>query len=218
MVRLWSFINSWPKVAFLLLILLVVLAYFIVRHFMVIDELIKRSQEGEPSDGWHTTPSMLMPWDLSAAEAHIDSYQDHRSYHLLFAIRKRYPGAYERIPDKYKASILCAALTHAPALNEWGYLMKKDCREGEPAQALVETGVVAIPFLKSLLDDHRPALLEGSQAATLSLSYKYRIADFAHRYICLILSWGYDFHDTPEQRDVEITKIKGKLEEREKAK
>jgi hypothetical protein len=147
---------------------------------MVIDELIKRSEEGEPSYGWDTRTSMLMPWDLPAAEAHINSHPDHSSFHLLMATRRKYPGRYMQLRTECKASVFCDALTHADVLNEWGYLMEGGCREGEPALALIETGIAAIPFLRELLEDQSPALLDGPSAGTLSFSLHYRIADFAH--------------------------------------
>ena len=107
--------------------------------------------------------------DVPAAEAYINSHLDHTSYHLLIWIRRNYHGSYVRIPDANKASILSAALVHAQSFNEWGILLKEGSLEGDPAIALVETGEEALPFIEALLDNHTPALLDGSAAATASI-------------------------------------------------
>jgi hypothetical protein len=186
---------------------------------MVISELIKRSEEGEPYGfapfawGSDDRPSKLLPWDVPAAQSYINAHPDHTSYHLLCAIRRDYPRAYRCIGDTEKASILCAALTQGRELNEWGILKEETCLEGEPAKALVETGTAALPFLSVLLDDKSPRRFTGSIEATMSHHYRYRVADFAHRYICLILGWEHVFHPDPTERDMKIDQIKARLEE-----
>src|SRR5262249_18019189 len=177
-----------------------------------------RSENGEPSYGWFGQVSKLWPWDVPAAQDYIKAHPDHTAYHLLFAIRHDYPSVYSRISSSQKAAVLCDALTHTHGAGEWGYMAENYRELGDPAQALVETGHAALPFLGALLGDHSPVGIAGpgsGRAAARGLYYKYRIADFAHHYICLILGWEYVFHKDPKERDVEIERINKKLKEKE---
>lgn len=71
----------------------------------------------------------------------------------------------------------------------------------------------ALPALRPLLDDKAPALLEGSKDATLSKVYSYRRADFAYRYVCLILGWAYSFERDLGERDARISLAKKRLDD-----
>src|SRR5262249_17235374 len=75
-------------------------------------------------------------------------------------------------------------------------------------KALVECGTVALPYLRPLLDDIRPAWVRGSEEATISEFHHYRRADFAYHYACLILGTAPRFDPDPRKRDPEIARLK----------
>jgi hypothetical protein len=62
-----------------------------------------------------------------------------------------------------------------------------------------------------ILDDKRPALLEGSEEGTISDYCKYRRADWAYRFITLIMGRPYQFFEDPAARDQQIKAVKKML-------
>jgi hypothetical protein len=104
--------------------------------------------------------------------------------------------------------VLCSALSHLTYLNDWGHLAVAP-REGAPARALVETGATALSCLEPLLADRRPAPFFGSADATLATAY--RRADFAYRAAASILGEKPVFHDSVEERDAAIARLRSRL-------
>jgi hypothetical protein len=135
------------------------------------------------------------------------------NYELLLKLRRDASKTYAEIPDSVKAPILCSALEQTRTLDAWGYLLPSGGSEGEPAQALMDTGTAALPYLRRLLDNHKPAMLDGAHKGSVLNDYSYRRADFAHRYVCLITGWPHVFHVNIHERDAEIERIRAKLDE-----
>jgi hypothetical protein len=142
---------------------------------------------------------------------HVEEHPDHESYHCLFALHRKARRAYAAIPPDKKASVLAAALTHTQFLNDWGVLDTTECNDGEAALATIELGSAALPVLRPILEDARPAPLFGSEEATLSSMHRYRRKDFACRAIARILGLPFRFSGDPEERDRMIEEIKTHL-------
>jgi hypothetical protein len=137
--------------------------------------------------------------------------KDYTSYHLLFCLNSLSPEAYKQIDPEDRASILVSTLENCGSLNDWGYLDANDSFDNDAAKMLLSLGVVAIKHLAPLLANENEAPLYGSEAATLSSILRYRRADFAYRYISLILGLDAAFHEGVEARNDEIEKLKKKL-------
>jgi hypothetical protein len=150
----------------------------------------------------------LAPDETKTMLEYINSHPDHTAYHLLFALRKGAPDAYSDVPKTSKARVLCDAMRHQIYLNDWGYLDPGNSFDGPAAQALLEAGDDALRPLLSLLDDARSARLFGSEEATLSNMYEYRVKDFAYRYFMLLLGRQPTFEADPRSRDIEIERLK----------
>jgi hypothetical protein len=145
--------------------------------------------------------------ELARALDYVRHHPDASAYHVLFAIQARSPEAYARIPAAERAAVLCAALAYLVYLNDWGHLTVA-VKDGPPAQALLATGTAARPGLVRLLDDRRPAPFFGSADATLAAQY--RRADFAYRYLSLLLGEQPTFDPDPDKRDAAIERLKAR--------
>jgi hypothetical protein len=148
---------------------------------------------------------------LTEAERWVAGHPDHRSYHLLFLLREHAAERYERLPADLRARVLTAALGHLKYLNDWGYLDPAESYDGKAAKALLALGAAALPHLRPLLTDRRPAPLFGSEEATMSHRYQYRRADFAARYVALILGEEAPFAEQVSQRDRAIATLMERL-------
>lgn len=178
----------------------------------MIDQLVAESSSGQTLMRSALLSNIQLGSDeIDAVQAYIGSHADHSTYHLLFALRRLAPAAYERLPNETKARVLADALAHQTYLNDWGYLDPGGSHDGEAAQALLALGADALPALTPLLDDDSPAMLFGSEAATLSSSYQYRRKDFAYRYIARIVGLPASFNADPAQRDQEIEHLKAQI-------
>ena len=145
---------------------------------------------------------------LLRAKDYVELHPNHTSYHLLFAVRRHSRDLYSQISTQAKAKTLCSALERAPFLNDWGYLAPDGgSYDGEAAEALLEIPRPAVQHLEGVLRDRRPAHVFGSEEATMSHVYHYRRADFAYRYICLILGRKPTFDPDPTERDNAIRKL-----------
>ena len=137
--------------------------------------------------------------------------KDYTSYHLLLALREKHKEAYKKVAADDKAAILCSALASLVYFNDWGYLHPREPYDGEAAGALVEVGKPAIPYLKQLLGNREPAPCFGSEIAPVSYLYQFRRADFAYRYLSLILGRSPTFHRRIADRDRDIAALKEQL-------
>ena len=175
----------------------------------MIEELIAESVRRTSLIESKVLPKMhLSSSDIQATKEYIRLHSDYTAYHLLFALRRKAPEDYKRIPDTSKANILCSALVHLTYLNDWGYLDSGGSHDGEAASALIEIGTSALACLEPILDNRQPAPLFGTEEATMSSIYHYRRCDFAYRYISLIRGLQSSFNPKPKERDKEIKRLK----------
>lgn len=157
------------------------------------------------------TEAIFSADDLQAAAEYIEAHPDYTAYHLLFALRRHDPVAYEHLTKTKRALVLADALAHLMFLNDWGYLDPSGSHDGEAAHALLELEEDALESLKPILNDERPAPLFGSETATLSSMYHYRRKDFAYRYVMFLRGSQPDFNPDPEIRDQEIERLQATL-------
>lgn len=149
--------------------------------------------------------------EVQAASAYVRQHAGVSSYHLLMALREQAPEVYATIPDVTKGRILCDALEKVASLNDFGILRPSGSHDGVAAWAIVEVGDAAISCLRALLDDRREGALFGSREAATSKMYQYRRADFAYRYLMLIIGREPTFAANPEDRDDLIDELKREM-------
>jgi hypothetical protein len=181
----------------------------------LIDRLIEKSRQGarlsENEAELDRDRPVIGEQTRQLALDHILSRPDNTSYHLLFLLKTRAPNVYDEIPTEIKARVLSSSLEKAHCLNDWSFLGPDiDC-DAEAGRALVELGPSAIEFLIPILDNKHEAALDGSADATMSVVYAFRRADYAYRYISLILGERAVFLPDPEERDVRISELKRRL-------
>jgi len=179
----------------------------------IVESLIAESRSGAPLMK-STILSSVKPseMDVNKLIDTVNAHQDHSAYHVLFLLHRLFPDAYRNLPSAVKAPVLCDALSHLTFFNDWGYLAPDESHDGEAAQALLELGKAALPCLTPLLDESRAAPLFGSETATMSTTYRYRINDFAYRYISKILGRQPNFAADPQARDSDIERLKTELQ------
>jgi hypothetical protein len=141
---------------------------------------------------------------------YIRCHRDHSSFHLLCALREEFPGAYASIPNRSKVRIVCSALRHARFSYDWGTMYPPDQgSEGEGGEQIVEMGRPALAFLLPILDDRTSVTAAATGGMEpLETTYRYRRADYAYRFICLILKRETLFDPDPKVRDKRIEKLK----------
>jgi hypothetical protein len=139
--------------------------------------------------------------NVSATIDYLRNHPDFTAYHLLFLLRHYAPKDYESLPADIKAEILCSSLANVQCLNDWGYLAPKEPYDGIAAQALLQVGKSALPYLLKLMNDKNDAPLFGTEEATMSHLYRYRRADFAYRYAMLVLGRQPTFPADASERD-----------------
>ncbi len=161
------------------------------------------------SKAWGKSP--MSSEEVNDAAKYVQERPDFSSFHLLMALRDQAPGAYSAIPDATKARVLCDALAKETYLNDFGYLHPSEPFDGEAARAILAVGRPCLPFLGNLLSNRQKAPLFGSEGATMSEIYDYRRADFAYRYIVLILGLEPTFAPDSPERDGLITDLQRQL-------
>jgi hypothetical protein len=164
---------------------------------------------------WDIT-NPLTERDVPVALGYVKSHPDYTAYFLVLVLRTHYPQAYRELRKEMRAAVLCSALERAHGFNDWSVLHERDSLDKVSARTLLDSGKVALQYLKPLLDNDKPALLYGSQAATLSIACKYRVKDFAYRYALLILGERPSFGADPATRDKAIAALKATLKKNAK--
>src|SRR5262249_51915699 len=82
----------------------------------LLDELIVAGARGQ------TYSPELTKLDFEAALQYVTSHADHTSFHVLFALRKEFPGVYAvNIPANTKAAVLSSGLARSVGINLWGW-------------------------------------------------------------------------------------------------
>jgi len=123
----------------------------------------------------------------------------------LLLLRKLNRDAYTQLPIELRAKVLTESLQASKTFNTWGlpnfYLE-------EASLALIESGQNAVPELKRMLNDCRPAPLFGSQEYMLSLQYKFRLCDYALFFLKRIAGdERFRLPKTPEERNAIIEQV-----------
>jgi hypothetical protein len=164
----------------------------------------------------HVLTSQSVSWrsgalpddEVERAAQVVSATPDESTYLVLMALRRDAPAAYSTLPPGVRAAVLVAALRTLTFLNDFGYLEPDESWDAAAAHALVECGASAVPLLRAALDDLAPAPLRGSEEATLATLHGCRRADFAYRYLALLLGRPAVFLATPEARDVLIAEAR----------
>ena len=178
----------------------------------IVDRLIEASERGLMlAQAPDYRRASFSEREADAAVGQLGARPDARGYHLLMALRRADRGAYERVPAATRAAILCDVLRTQPNLNDFGHLGPGGAHDGPAAKALLELGEAAVPCLREILDDDRPAPLMGSEEATLSQLHSYRRSDFAYRYLTKIRGGEPGFEPTPGERDPALADLRARL-------
>lgn len=117
----------------------------------------------------------------------------------LLLLRRLNNKAYLEVSAQIRAKVLTDALQNSKTFNTWGlpgfYLE-------DASDAMIETGRSAVPALKRMLDDTRPAPLFGSKEYMLSQRLKYRLCDYALFFLRRIEgNEQFKLPESPEERD-----------------
>ena len=114
--------------------------------------------------------------DPNALTALVKENQNAGGLLPLLLLRKLNTQAYMDLPATTRAKVLTDALQASKTFNTWGlpgaYLE-------DASNAMIEAGRAAVPALKHMLGETRPAPLFGSKEAMLAQQYKYRLCDYA---------------------------------------
>jgi hypothetical protein len=94
----------------------------------------------------------------------------------LLLLRRLDASAYKGLPVELKVAVLTDALRTSKVFNTWGL---PNFYVEEASNALVECGGSALPALKRMLSDTRPAPVFGSKMHMEFVRYKYRLCDYA---------------------------------------
>ncbi|MGK7929774.1 MAG: hypothetical protein AB4290_31780 [Spirulina sp.] len=119
----------------------------------------------------------------------------------------------EEVGGETIAEIYARALlnNYTGMANSWGLLYEfKDA--GPVGIRFDMIGIEAVPSLKKLLERADPAMpYDGSEEATVGNAYEFRIKDYAAYYLSKMLGIPVEYYPTPDQRDVEIERLKAAL-------
>jgi hypothetical protein len=120
----------------------------------------------------------------------------------LLLLRRLDKEAYLQEPAENRARILTDALQKSKYFNTWGL---PDFHLEDGSRALIEAGKSAVPALKQMLSDTRPASVFGSQEYMIYKRYNYRLCDYA-LYFLEKIGGNAEFRlPVPvQERDVEI--------------
>lgn len=118
--------------------------------------------------------------DPKALAAEVEKTRNGDGLLALLLLRRQNQKAYNAIPAAVRAAVLTDALATSKRFNTWG--LPNTYREDAP-QALIEAGESAVPALKRLLSDKRPAPMMGSKEAMISQKYHLRVCDYALAYL-----------------------------------
>ena len=120
----------------------------------------------------------------------------------LLLLRKLDNKAYMDVSAETRAKVLTDALQASKTFNTWGlpgvYLE-------DASMAMIEAGRGAVPALKRMLSETRPAPLFGSKEYMLAQQYKYRLCDYALFFLKRIEGEAqFTLPKTSEERDTLI--------------
>jgi hypothetical protein len=119
-----------------------------------------------------------------------------------------FPEAWAAIPNEERAAIYARNLATTHWFNVWGLPGQS---LSEAGQALVDLGASAILALAPLLDLRRSAPCFGSEEATVSRLFAYRVCDYAWSFIEQIQGRQPSLLASPEERDSAIEEMRLRL-------
>ena len=123
----------------------------------------------------------------------------------LLLLRKLDNKSYLEVSAENRAKILTDALQGSKYFNTWGlppfYIE-------DASHALIEAGQSAVPAIKRMLSDTRPAPVFGSQEYMVYKRYNYRLCDYALFFLERIRGNAeFQLPKSTEERDAEIKKM-----------
>jgi hypothetical protein len=144
--------------------------------------------------------------DPNALTALVKQNQNAAGLLPLLLLRTLDNKAYTDVSAETRAKVLTDALQASKSFNTWGlpgvYLE-------DASTAMIEAGRSALPALKRLLGETRPAPVFGSKEYMLAQQYKYRLCDYALFYIKTIEGDAkFTLPKTSEERDALIKQAK----------
>jgi hypothetical protein len=126
----------------------------------------------------------------------------------LLLLRKLDNKSYLEVPAKNRAKILTDALQGSKYFNTWGL---PDFYLEDASRALIEASKSALPALKRMLGETRPAPLFGSKEYMLYKRYQYRLCDYALFFLGRIEGNAeFQLPMSVEERNAEIKKLTAK--------
>ncbi len=114
--------------------------------------------------------------DSSALTAQVTENQNAGGLLPLLLLRKLDNKAYVGVPAETRAKVLTDALQASKTFNTWGL---PDVYLEDASMAMIEAGRSAVPALKRMLGETRPAPVFGSKEYMLAQQFKYRLSDYA---------------------------------------
>lgn len=128
---------------------------------------------------------------------------DRSSLLTLLALRRVSATEYHGLEPSLRVNILVSSLEASQYFNTWG--IPNDYWE-DAAKALIEEGAAAEPALIKLLADKRLAPVFGSEGATISAKFHYRVCDYAWALLNEIRQKKVEIPADPAERDQLIEK------------
>ena len=143
--------------------------------------------------------------DPNALTALVQENQNAGGLLPLLLLREVDNKAYMEVSAEMRAKVLIDSLQASKTFNSWGlpgvYLE-------DASNAMIEAGQSAVPALKRMLGETRPAPLFGSKEYMLSQQYKYRLCDYALFFVKRIQGDAqFNLPRTSEERDALIKEI-----------
>jgi hypothetical protein len=94
----------------------------------------------------------------------------------LLLLRRLDEKAYLALPAALRVTVLTDALQRSVMFNTWGL---PGIYQEDASRAMLEAGGAAVPALRRMLSDARPAPVFGSQEYMLYKRYQFRLSDYA---------------------------------------
>jgi len=140
--------------------------------------------------------------DTNALTALVNQNQNAGGLLPLLLLRKLDNKAYMDVSAETRAKVLTDSLQASKTFNTWGlpgvYLE-------DASNAMIEAGRSAVPALKRMLSETRPAPLFGSKEYMLAQQYKYRLSDYALFFLKRIQGdVQFKLPASSEERDAQI--------------
>jgi hypothetical protein len=120
----------------------------------------------------------------------------------LLLLRLLDSKSYLAVSPEMRAKILTDSLVASKTFNTWGL---PNAYLEDASKAMIETGRSAVPALRRMLADTRPAPIFGSKEAMVAQQYNYRLCDYALFFLKQIAGdTQFMLPKTAEERDALI--------------